>query len=162
MSELKLKSFEIRKDVLKMIYDAKTGHTGSDLSCTDILVALYYGVLNVNPENPEALDRDRYVQSKGHAVEVLWAVLADKGFFAKEELADFSAFGSRIIGHPNNKVAGIEMNTGSLGHGLSVSVGMALGLLKWMGKVITPIHSWGTGNLQRGLSGKAQWAADKL
>lgn len=84
MSELKLKSFEIRKDVLKMIYDAKTGHTGSDLSCADILVALYYGVLNVNPENPEALDRDRYVQSKGHAVEVLWAVLADKGFLQKK------------------------------------------------------------------------------
>ncbi|MBC1515030.1 transketolase [Listeria immobilis] len=126
MSELKVKSFEIRKAVIKMIYEAKTGHTGSDLSCADILVALYYGGMNIDPKNPEDTNRDRYVQSKGHAVEVLWAVLADKGYIEKEELASFSAFGTWLIGHPNNKVAGIEMNTGSLGHGLSVSVGIAL------------------------------------
>lgn len=125
-NELKKKAIMIRKDVWRMIYDAKTGHTGSDLSCTDILVALYYQVMNVDGENPEMENRDQYIQSKGHAAEVLWAILADKGFIDKEELKTYSQFGSRLIGHPNNKVAGIEMNTGSLGHGLPVSVGIAL------------------------------------
>lgn len=124
--DLKKKAIEIRKDVLQIIYSAKTGHTGSDLSCTDILVALYYHVMNVNPADPEMKNRDQYIQSKGHAAEVLWAVLADKGFLPKEELATYSRLGSRLIGHPNNKVAGVEMNTGSLGHGLPVSVGIAL------------------------------------
>ncbi|MHC5216149.1 transketolase [Enterococcus sp. LJL128] len=124
--ELRKKAIEIRKDVLQMIYEAKTGHTGSDLSCTDILVALYYQVMTTNPQQPDLENRDQYIQSKGHAAEVLWAVLADKGFLPKEELKTFSKFGSRLIGHPNNKVAGVEMNTGSLGHGLPVSVGIAL------------------------------------
>lgn len=124
--KLKKKAIEIRKDVLKMIKVSGTGHTGSDLSCIDILVALYYNVMNVDSENPEMDGRDQYVQSKGHAVEGLWAILADKGFFPKEELVSFSQFGSRLIGHPNNHVAGVEMNTGSLGHGLPVSVGIAL------------------------------------
>ncbi|WP_163536292.1 transketolase [Gracilibacillus sp. YIM 98692] len=123
---LKRKATEIRKDLLKMIYEAGTGHTGSSLSNTDILTALYYGVMRIDPENPDWEDRDRYVQSKGHAVESYWAVLADKGFFPKDELSTFSQFGSRLIGHPNNKVPGVEMNTGALGHGLSISVGMAL------------------------------------
>ncbi|WP_239257074.1 transketolase [Listeria ilorinensis] len=149
MSELKVKSFEIRKAVMKMIYEAKTGHTGSDLSCTDILVALYYGGMKINPKKPLAADRDRYVQSKGHAVEALWAVLADKGFFPKEELATFSAFGTRLIGHPNNKVPGIEMNTGSLGHGLPVSVGMALAA-KMDGKTYRVFTLMGDGELAEG------------
>ncbi|WP_157065160.1 transketolase [Amphibacillus sediminis] len=126
MVNLKKKALEIRKDVIEMIFHAKTGHTGSDLSCTDILVALYYDVMNIDPRNPDDPDRDRYIQSKGHAAEVYWAVLADKGFIEKEELKTFSAFGSRLIGHPNNKVDGVEMNTGSLGHGLSIATGIAL------------------------------------
>ncbi|CDG03774.1 transketolase [Lactococcus lactis] len=124
--ELQKKAIKIRKEVLKMIDRSRTGHTGSDLSCADILVALYYGVMNIDPQNPEMEGRDQYVQSKGHAVETLWAILADKGFFPKKELETFSQFGTRLIGHPNNKVEGIEMNTGSLGHGLPVSVGIAL------------------------------------
>ncbi|MHC5227919.1 transketolase [Enterococcus sp. LJL99] len=124
--DLQKKAIEIRKEVWQLIYQAKTGHTGSDLSCTDILVALYYHVMKVDASNPEMVDRDQYIQSKGHAAEVLWTVLADKGFISKEELQTFSQFGSRLIGHPNNKVAGVEMNTGSLGHGLPVSVGIAL------------------------------------
>ncbi|MGX6978103.1 transketolase [Vagococcus elongatus] len=123
---LKRKANQIRKDIMKMIYRAKTGHTGSDLSCADILVTLYYHVLKIDPQNPDDPERDRYVQSKGHAAEVLWAVLADKGFFEKEELLTFSQYQSRLIGHPNNQVPGVEMNTGSLGHGLAVSTGMAL------------------------------------
>lgn len=123
---LKQKALEIRKRTFQLIYDAKTGHTGSDLSCTDILVALYYQVLNIDSQNPNKHGRDQYVQSKGHAAEVLWTILADKGFISQEELKTFSQFNSRLIGHPNNKVPGIEMNTGSLGHGLPVSVGIAL------------------------------------
>lgn len=126
INELEMKALTIRKSVLELIYQAKTGHTGSDLSCTDILVALYYQIMNVDAKDPQKQDRDQYIQSKGHAAEVLWAVLADKGFLPKEELATFSQFGSRLIGHPNNKVAGVEMNTGSLGHGLPVAVGIAL------------------------------------
>lgn len=126
ITALKLKALEIRKEVLKLIYHAKTGHTGSDLSCTDILVALYYQVMHVDATQPNMIDRDQYIQSKGHAAEVLWTVLADKGFLTKEELLTFSQLHSRLIGHPNNKVDGVEMNTGSLGHGLPVSVGIAL------------------------------------
>ena len=77
-------------------------------------------------QNSKAKDRDRFILSKGHSVESLWSVLADRGFFPKEELATFSQFGTKLIGHPNNKVPGIEMNTGALGHGLAVSVGIAL------------------------------------
>ncbi|QBP42649.1 transketolase [Paenisporosarcina antarctica] len=123
---LKRKAVEIRMDLLTMIYEARTGHTGGSLSSTDILTVLYYKVMNIDPSKPKWADRDRYVQSKGHSVEALWSILADKGFFPKEELKTFSQFGSRLIGHPNNKVPGIEMNTGALGHGLPISVGMAL------------------------------------
>ncbi|MCK2006139.1 transketolase [[Brevibacterium] frigoritolerans] len=126
IQSLKVKATEIRMDLLKMIYEAGTGHTGGSLSNTDILTALYYKVMNIDPQNPTWEDRDRYVQSKGHAVESYWAILADKGFILKEELKTFSQFNTRLIGHPNNKVPGVEMNTGALGHGLPISVGMAL------------------------------------
>ena len=116
----------MRKDVVDMIYRAKTEHIGGDLSVMEILVALYYQQMNVSPENFKDADHDRFVMSKGHSVEALYAVLADRGFFPKEDLETFSQFGSKYIGHPTNKVNGIEMNTGSLGHGLGVGVGMAL------------------------------------
>lgn len=126
-SYLRGKATQIRRDLLRMIHLAKTGHTGSSLGNTDILTALYYGgILRVKPDNPEWEDRDRFILSKGHAVESYYCILADLGFFAKEELQTFSQYGSRLIGHPNNKVPGVEMNTGALGHGLSVGVGMAL------------------------------------
>jgi transketolase len=124
--ELQMKAAQIRKDLLTMIHRAKTGHTGGSLSNTDILTALYYRVMNNNPSNPKDANRDRFVLSKGHSVESLWAILADRGFFPREELLTFSQFGTKLIGHPNNKVPGIEMNTGALGHGLAVAVGMAL------------------------------------
>jgi transketolase len=126
INALEMKAVDIRRSVLTLVKEGETGHTGSDLSCTDILVALYYNILNIDSKDPNDPDRDRYIQSKGHAAEVLWAILADKGFFHESELSTFSKFGSRLIGHPNNKVDGVEMNTGSLGHGLSVSVGIAL------------------------------------
>ncbi|WP_418789609.1 transketolase [Niallia circulans] len=126
IKRLERKAAEIRMSVIDMIYEAGTGHTGSSLSNTDILTVLYYEVMKNDPANPNWEERDRYIQSKGHAVESYWAVLADKGYFPKEELKTFSKFNTRLIGHPNNKVPGVEMNTGALGHGLSISVGMAL------------------------------------
>lgn len=125
IEQLEKKAVEIRKATWEMIYRAKTGHTGSDLSCADILVALYYKVMNQTPQTYTSDDRDRYIQSKGHAVEVLYNVLADRGYFPKEDLLTYSQFKSKYIGHPNNHVNGIEMNTGSLGHGLALSVGIA-------------------------------------
>ena len=123
---LEKKATQIRRDLLKLIYDGKTGHTGGSLSCTDILTVLYYGVMKVEPSNPKWEDRDRFILSKGHSVEGYYSILGDMGFFPREELKTFSSFGSKFIGHPNNKVPGVEMNTGALGHGLSVSVGIAL------------------------------------
>jgi transketolase len=124
--DLQMKAIQIRMDLIRMIHGAKTGHTGGSLSNTDILTALYYRVMKIDPANPKWEERDRFIASKGHSVESLWCVLGDLGFFPKEELKTFSQFGTRLIGHPNNKVPGIEMNTGALGHGLSISVGMAL------------------------------------
>ncbi len=123
---LKRKANQIRKDLLRMICTAKTGHTGSSLSCADILTTLFYDVMDQDPQNPKKPDRDRFILSKGHAVEGYYCILGDLGYFPKEALKTFSQFGSPFIGHPNNKVPGVEMNTGSLGHGLSISVGMAL------------------------------------
>lgn len=126
MKQLKAKTFELRKNVLDIVYRAKTGHIGGDFSVIDILAVLYLDQMNVNPENWEDENRDRFVLSKGHSVEAYYAVLAEKGFFPIEEVIEqFSTFGSKYIGHPNNKLPGIEMNSGSLGHGLPVCVGMA-------------------------------------
>lgn len=126
MENLKALSFELRKDIIDMIYKAKTGHIGGDFSVLDILITLYYKHMNINPENTEDPNRDRFILSKGHSVEALYSVLAKKGFFPKSDLDTYSQFKSKYIGHPNNKINGIEMNSGSLGHGLSVAVGMAL------------------------------------
>jgi transketolase len=126
IKELQKKAVERRMDLIQMIYDAKTGHIGGALSSLDILVALYYEIMNIDPNNPKWEERDRFILSKGHSVEGYYAILADLGFFPKEELKTFCQYNSRLIGHPNVKVPGIEMNTGALGHGLSAAVGMAL------------------------------------
>jgi transketolase len=119
-------AIERRIDLLEMIYNAKMGHTGGALSSTDILVALYYEIMRIDPKNPRWQDRDRFVLSKGHSVEGYYTILADLGFFQKDEIKTFTAFGSRLTGHPTLEVPGVDMNTGALGHGLSVAVGMAL------------------------------------
>lgn len=127
MNNLTQLAFELRKNVLDMIMSGQTGHIGGDMSVMDILVSLYFKQMHIDPKNPEDPDRDRFILSKGHSVEAYYAVLAAKGFLNPEEvIRDFSHFGSPYIGHPNNKLPGIEMNSGSLGHGLSVGVGMAL------------------------------------
>lgn len=127
MENLKALSYDLRKNVVDMILEGKGGHIGGDMSVMDILVELYFEQMNISPENADDPDRDRFIMSKGHSVEALYAVLAAKGFFPIEQvIREFSKFGSQFIGHPNNKLPGIEMNSGSLGHGLPVSVGMAL------------------------------------
>lgn len=123
---LRQKAYEIRKETLKLICEGRTGHTGGSLSETDILTTLFYGVMKYDVSHPDWEERDRFILSKGHAVEAYYAILADLGYIAKEELTTFSKFGTRLIGHPNNKIPGIEMNSGALGHGLSVAVGMAI------------------------------------
>lgn len=124
--ELSLKSVIYRKKILTYIKKANTGHTGGSLSCIDIINVLYNRILNVTHDTFDDPGRDRYVQSKGHSVEALYVVLADRGFFPESDLETLCCYGSHYVGHPTRKVRGIELNTGSLGHGLPVSVGMAL------------------------------------
>ncbi len=119
-------AYDLRQDVVDIIVSGGGGHIGGDMSSMEIMQTLY-SRMNVDPKNPDDPNRDRFVLSKGHCVETLYAVLADKGFLDIEEVkAKFSRFGSEYIGHPHNTLPGIEMNSGSLGHGLSVCVGMAL------------------------------------
>lgn len=128
MSVMNLKelAYELREDTVRLIYEGKTGHIGGDMSVMDILVELYFKQMNISPEQAEDENRDRFVLSKGHSMEAYYAVLAKKSFLNKDEILEqFSKFGSPYIGHPNNKLPGIEMNSGSLGHGLPVCVGMA-------------------------------------
>ena len=126
VKELSIKAFDIRQNALDIIMAGGGGHIGGDMSEPEILLTLYER-MNVTPETQDSPDRDRFVLSKGHCVETLYAVLAYEGFMNLDEVkAKFSKFGSEYIGHPHNTLPGIEMNSGSLGHGLSVSVGMAL------------------------------------
>ena len=127
MENLSALSYELRKNVVDMIVEGKGGHIGGDMSVMEILVALYFSQMNIGPEIADDPDRDRFVLSKGHSVEAYYAVLAKRGFFdIQKVIKEFSKFGSAFIGHPNNKLPGIEMNSGSLGHGLPVCTGMAL------------------------------------
>lgn len=126
MNALAAKAYDLRQDVLDIIVSGGGGHIGGDMSCMEIVLALY-SRMNVSSDRADDPDRDRFVLSKGHCVETLYAVLADQGFLNIDEVkAQFSKFGSEYIGHPHNTLPGIEMNSGSLGHGLSVCVGMAL------------------------------------
>lgn len=127
MKELKKLAYKLRQDVVDMIVNGKGGHIGGDMSVMDTLVTLYFKEMNISVDNFNTKDHDHFIMSKGHSVEALYAVLAEKGFFPIERvLKEFSQFGSMFIGHPNNKLPGIEMNSGALGHGLPVAVGMAI------------------------------------
>ena len=117
----------IRMNIIQEIYYAKSGHPGGSLSIADILTVLYFNEMHINEKEPQAEGRDKLVLSKGHASSALYAVLAEKGYFPKEELVSFRNISSNLQGHPDmNKVAGVDMTTGSLGQGLSVANGMAL------------------------------------
>lgn len=127
VQELLKKSWSLRRNVVDIIMAGGGGHIGGDMSVLNALLVLYKNHLNISPETTADPNRDRFVLSKGHAVEALYAVLSDCGFLDLEDVkARFSKFGSPYIGHPNNKLPGIEMNSGSLGHGLPVCIGMAL------------------------------------
>lgn len=156
--QLKLKSVAYRREVLKIICAAGAGHTSGDLSCIDILNVLYNRVLNVSPDNITSPDRDRYIQSKGHSVEALYVVLADCGFFAREDLDGLCKFNSPYVGHPTRDVSGIEQNTGALGHGLPISVGIALAG-KRDGKNYRTFTLLGDGELAEGSNWEASLAA---
>jgi transketolase len=126
IKKLQIKSIEYRKKLLYYIKKANAGHTGGSLSCVDILSVLYNKVLNVSPETFTDPNRDRYIQSKGHSVEALYVVLSGNGFFPESDLETLCQYQSQYVGHPTRKVHGIEQNTGALGHGLPISVGIAL------------------------------------
>ena len=156
--ELREKARQLRIDEIRMLAEAGSGHPGGSLSVTDILVALYYSKMKVSPEL-KITDRDVCVLSKGHAAPALYAVLADKGFFPKEELMTLRKFGSHLQGHPDSaKLAGVDCSTGSLGQGTSAAVGMARGF-KIQGKDNQVYCVTGDGELQEGLCWEAFMAA---
>jgi transketolase len=156
--ELAERSITYRKKILKYIVRAKAGHTGGSLSCTDILNVLYNDVLNVGPDNFKSPDRDRYIQSKGHCVEALFVVLADKGFFPESDLETLCKYKSHYIGHPTKKVNGVEQNTGALGHGLPIAVGTALAA-KMDDKAYRVFTMLGDGELPEGSNWEAALTA---
>jgi len=125
--ELESIAKRVRRNTVRMIYQAGSGHPGGSLSAADILVALYFHVMKHDPKKPGWSDRDRFVLSKGHGAPALYAVLAEAGYFSADELETLRKMGSRLQGHPcMRKTPGIEMSTGSLGHGLAAGNGMAL------------------------------------
>jgi len=118
---------QLRISIIRSVYAAKSGHPGGSLSAADIVTALYFYRMKIDPRQPEWDQRDKFILSKGHAAPVLYAALAERGFFPKEELLTLRQLGSRLQGHPDmNKVPGVELSTGSLGQGLSCAVGMAI------------------------------------
>lgn len=150
---------DIRVDIIKETYHAGSGHPGGSLSAADIMTVLYFNEMNIDPANPKKEDRDKFILSKGHATPVLYATLAHRGFFPKEELATFRKLGSKLQGHPDmKKVPGVEMSTGSLGQGFSVAVGMALAdkLDQRPARIYALL---GDGELQEGLVWEAAMAA---
>ena len=128
--ELALKSARYRKGILRAIKHAGAGHTGGSLSCVDVLNVLYNRVLRISPATRTDPLRDRYIQSKGHSVEALFVVLAERGFFPEAELETLCQYKSHFVGHPTRKVPGVEQNTGALGHGLPIAVGCAIAAKK--------------------------------
>ena len=125
--ELEILAEKNRKRLVEVVYRAKAGHIGGDLSCLNVMTALYFHVMkNLDPANPKATDRDRFVLSKGHCVEALYVTLEAKGFLKPEVLDTLGQYGSILSGHPTIEVPGIEVNSGALGHGLSIGIGMAL------------------------------------
>lgn len=152
---------DIRREVLRAVHHAGAGHIGGVLSAAEMLAALYFGVLNVDPRNPHWPDRDRFILSKGHCAIGLYAVLALRGYFAIDELRTFDAAGSRLQGHPDmSKLPGLDMSTGSLGQGLSPGIGMALAARR-MRKTF---HTWvmlGDGEIQEGQIWEAAFVASR-
>jgi len=161
IEELKKKAVGIRREIVTMVHRANSGHVGGSLGATDVLVALYYHLMNHRPNQPDWPDRDRFVLSKGHCTPVIYAILADCGYFPKEDLKTFRRPGSHLQGHPYQpKTPGIEANTGTLGLGISTGLGMALGA-KLRGQQHYYYIMCGDGEIQEGQVWEAAMFANK-
>ncbi len=161
IDRLREKANQLRIDTLDMILEAGSGHIGGSFSIADIIASLYYDVMKIT-DDPHDEDRDRFVLSKGHANPILYAVLLDKGFVPKEAKGTLRKFGSPFQGHPDSSICpGIDCTTGSLGQGISVGVGMALGLKK-LGKDSRVFVVAGDGELNEGLCWEAFMAASNF
>lgn len=159
INALKAQCTQVRRDIISMLAKAGSGHPGGSLSAVEILVALYGQVMNVKAQDPHNAQRDRFVLSKGHAAPALYGVLAENGFFPKEELSHLRQLGAMLQGHPDmNRCPGVDASTGSLGQGVSIAVGMALGARLGGGSehVYTLL---GDGESQEGLVWEALMAA---
>lgn len=157
--ELDRLAAQVRADCVRTVHHAQAGHLGGPLSCADILVALYFRVLDIRPDEPDWAERDRFIMSKGHSSIALYATLAARGYFPRQELLTFDAIDSRLQGHPDmTRLPGLDMSTGSLGQGLSPGLGMALGA-KLLGQ---DWHTWvllGDGECQEGQIWEAAFVA---
>ncbi|HIT66915.1 MAG TPA: transketolase [Candidatus Merdisoma merdipullorum] len=148
--ELQKTANEVRKDIVTAVHSAKSGHPGGSLSAADVLTYLYFEELNIDPQDPKKPDRDRFVLSKGHITPGLYGVLAERGFFPKEDLTTFRQIGSHLQGHPcMQHTPGLDMSSGSLGQGISAAVGMALSA-KVFGDSYRVYTLLGDGELQEG------------
>ncbi|MBQ8579625.1 MAG: transketolase [Oscillospiraceae bacterium] len=157
--QLQITACKVRMGVIESTYGAKAGHPGGSLSAADVYTYLYFKEMNIDPANPKWEDRDRFVLSKGHTTPGLYSVLANRGFFPVEDLPTFRHIDSYLQGHPNmNMVPGVDMSTGSLGQGVSVAVGMALGA-KHTGKANRVYSLLGDGEIQEGQVWEACMAA---
>ncbi|GJM29179.1 MAG: transketolase [Cyclobacteriaceae bacterium] len=161
LAVLKSKCIHIRRQIIKMVYNARSGHIGGSLGSTELLVALYYHIMKHNPDDPEWPLRDRFILSKGHCTPVLYAVLADLGYFPEKDLLTFRRPGSHLQGHPYQpKTPGVEATTGSLGIGFSTGLGMAL-VAKMNGEDQRYFIICGDGELQEGQIWEAAMFANK-
>jgi transketolase len=158
--EIRLQSEVNRKRLMEIVYKAKAGHIGGDLSCLNVLTALYFEVMKIFPNDVTNPMRDRLIMSKGHCVEALYVTLESKGYFKKDITNTLGDFGSVLAGHPTIKVPGIEVNSGALGHGLSIGVGMALAA-KMDDKVYKTFVVMGDGEQGEGSIYEAAMAANQ-
>ena len=148
--ELQIMANKIRKDIVASVHSARAGHPGGSLSAADVFTYLYFEEMNIDPENPDKPDRDRFVLSKGHAAPGLYAALAHRGFFPVEDMISLRHVGSYLQGHPDMKgIPGVDLSSGSLGQGVSTAVGMALAA-KMSGDTYRVYTLLGDGEIQEG------------
>lgn len=160
--ELQTQCRQLRNELIDLLHSIQTGHPGGSLSCTEILAALYFEIMNVDPENPEMEGRDHLVLSKGHAAPMLYLILAEKGFFPKEELKNLRQIDSMLQGHPCvHKTPGVELSTGPLGLGLSAGLGMAMGA-RIKGQDSYTYVVMGDGEIEEGCIWEAAMSASKF
>lgn len=161
-AELRQRARTLRRDVVEMVHRSKDGHPSPSLSSADIVAALYFGIMNTRPEDPQWADRDRFILSKGHACPILYAALARRGYFPVDLLPTLRSLNSKLQGHPDmKKTPGVDATAGSLGNGLSIGLGMA-SAARYQGKDYRTFVLAGDGELQEGVVWEALMAASKL